>query len=132
MPLGPHDRSVRWHRRLPYWARQTFKTEAIGEEAAYQEAEHERQQRIANMPVTDVNHQTYLPLVGGPLDGGGFRVPTMLLRLGGSKPQTFPIPVADESKVIVPEGVHKPRLRAIYRLDHQAPPTLRFERLERL
>lgn len=130
MPLGRHDPSVRMFKRLPYWARQTFKTEVIGEKAAFEEAEHERKQRIENMPVTDVNHQTYLPLAGGPLDGGGFRVPTMLLRRGGPN-LTFPIPIpTPPSPILVPRDVHVPRARAVYRLDRTAPPTLRFVRTE--
>jgi hypothetical protein len=120
-------------RRIPYWQRQAFQSETIGVDAAYQEGERERELRIANIPATDVRHQTYLPLVGGPLDGGGFRVPTLMLRgRGGSGPVTIPIPVGPDSKVVVPTGVHKPRQRAIYRLDRTSPPTLRFERVERM
>ena len=125
-----HERSVRYYQRRPSWSRETFKTEVIGEEAAFQDAEREREQRLANMPVTDVNHQTFLPLIGGPLDGGVFRVPTMMLRRGPASP-TFPIPIpAKSSGLIVPDGVHVPRVRAVYKLDKTAPPTLRFERLE--
>lgn len=127
-----YERSVRMNRRLPYWSRPTFTTEVIGEHDAFVEGEKERRERIENMPVTDVNHQTYLPLSGGPLDGGGFRVPTMMLRRGDAAPE-FPIPIpAEPSKVIVPAHVHVPRARAVYRLDKTAPPTLRFVRTESL
>lgn len=133
MGLFEHERSVRYYQRRPSWSRPTFKTEVIGEHDAFVEGEKERRERIENMPVTDVNHQTYLPLSGGPLDGGGFRVPTMMLRKGGTTPITFPIPIpAEPSKVIVPAGTHIPRPRAIYQLDLAAPPTLRFVRTESL
>ena len=131
MPLGPHERSVRWYKRKPHWSRPTFTTEVVGEHDAFVEGERERQAKLDNMPVTDVNHQTYLPLVGGPLDGGAARVPTMMLRQGGA-PVEMPLPVGPESSLIVPESVHKPLTRAVYRLDRTAPPTLRFVRLERI
>ena len=69
--------------------------------------------------------------MGGPLDGGAARVPTMMLRQGGA-PVEMPLPVGPESSLIVPESVHKPLTRAVYRLDRTAPPTLRFVRLERI
>ena len=102
----------------------------IGEKAAFEEAEHERAQRIANMPPTDVNHQTVLPLMGGPLDGGAFRVPTWMLRGGGKAPEIPVLVPAATSAIILPEGAHRPRQRAVYQLDRTAPPTLRFKRLE--
>jgi len=125
-----HERSVRYYKRGPAWSRPTFATEVIGEHDAFVEGEKERREKLENMPVTDVNHQTYLPLSGGPLDGGGFRVPTMMLRRGDASPE-FPVPIpAEPSKVIVPAGAHVPRARAVYRLDKNAPPTLRFVRTE--
>lgn len=133
MPLGPHERSVRWHKRLPYWNRPTFTTEVIGEKAAYEEADHERRQRLENMSPRDVNHQTVLPLMGGPMDGGTFRVPTWMLRGGdgAGKPPEIPIVIPGQDETIVlPNGVHRPRRRAVYRLDRTAPPTLRHVRNE--
>jgi len=127
-----HERGVQWRARKPYWSRQTFQTEVIGEKSAYEEAEHERIQRIQNMPPTDVNHQTRLPLMGGPMDGGGFRVPTWMLRGGGKAPEIPILVPAQASSVVLPEGVHRPRQRAVYQLDCTAPPTLRFKRLETL
>lgn len=123
------DRSVRRHKHpLPHWARQTFKTEAIGEKAAFEEPVLARKAALAAMPESDPNHQVRLPLVGGPMDGGAFRVPTMLMRRGPAAP-TFEIPIpADAAPLYLPQSVHRPAARAVYRLD-KAHRLLRFERV---
>lgn len=113
--------SVRRHGHpLPHWKRETFKTEVIGEKAAFEQAEADRKAAVDNMPVTDVNHQTRLPLIGGPMSGDTFRVPTMMLRRGPAAP-TFeiPIPHAVSAGLYLPEGTVRPVLRAVYRLDKQ-------------
>jgi hypothetical protein len=121
------------YRRLPYWRRPTFHTEAVGERAAYEEAEIERRRRLENMSPEDVNHQQRLPLLGGPLDGGTFRVPTAMLRRGsGGAGVEIPIRVPDDGgpKVLLPDGRPARGKWAVYRLDRRER-LLRFVRVER-
>lgn len=127
------DRSVRiYQHRKPHWARQWVETEVIGEKAAFEQAELDRQAALRDMPVTDVHHQTRLPLIGGPLDGGTFRVPTMLMRRGPAQPEfEIPIPHAQTAALYLPEATVRAVHRAVYRLDKQAR-ALRFERLVNL
>lgn len=132
MPLGPHEPSVRMYRRPPYWRRPTFATEPIGERDAFAEAEAERRRRLENMSPDDVNHQQRLPLIGGPLDGNTFRVPTAMLRRGsGGADARIPVKLPDDGpQVLLPDGRPARNRWAVYRLDRRDR-ALRFERIER-
>lgn len=92
----------------------TFRQETIGQEDAFAEGERERRERLrSNRP--DV---LLVPLVGGPLDGGRFRVPRDLLASAGPDAHAeheFPVRLPAMSDRIIIPG-ERPR-SAIYRLD---------------
>lgn len=105
-----------------------FKREDMSEDEAFAEGQREA---LARVDPRSVDHQTWLPCVGGPQDGRLFRVPTWMLRSregSGEKPEmAFPAS---------PSGLenHKPleqRMYATYRLERSSR-ILRYVRTHRL
>lgn len=93
--------------------RVSIRTEVIGEREAFEEGQRE---------LADKGRlETYLPCIGGPLDGKLFRVPSFMLqsRIGSGESPTIEIPAAESSGL----QDHLPRERrlfATYRLDRSS------------
>ncbi len=101
-----------------------YNPEAIGFDAAFDEGERQLREQYEAKLAGLVS----IPVIGGPLDGNRFRIPTEMLQGELKAPFEVPFEIGEATALVVGE---KHKRVAVYRLDPSSA-AMKFKEITRL